>query len=69
MATGTVKFFNTDKGYGFIKPDDGDQDVFVHARQVERSNLPRLLEGMRVGFETETDPRNGKAQATNIRLL
>ena len=69
MATGTVKFFNTDKGYGFIKPDDGDHDVFVHVRQLEQSNLPPLLEGMRVGFETEMDPRKGKARATNIRLL
>ena len=69
MATGVVKFFNTDKGYGFIKPDEGGQDVFVHAREVERAGLSTLAEGMRLGFDIETDPKKGKTKAGRLRLL
>ncbi|MCB1490334.1 MAG: cold-shock protein, partial [Rhodobiaceae bacterium] len=57
MPTGTVKFFNTQKGYGFISPDDGGKDVFVHVTAVEASGLPLLDEGMKVSFETEPDKR------------
>ena len=69
MATGVVKFFNETKGYGFIKPDEGDQDVFVHAKDVERAGLPQLREGMRLGFDIETDPRTRKTKAGRLRLL
>lgn len=68
MATGTVKFFNTDKGYGFIKSEDGGPDVFVHFRAVERSGLV-LQEGMRVGFDEVPNTRSGKTEAANLRLL
>jgi CspA family cold shock protein len=64
-----VKFFNANKGYGFIKPDDGGSDVFVHASDVERAGLHQLAEGMRLGFDLETDPRKGKTKATRLRLL
>ena len=62
-----VKFFNTDKGYGFIKPDEGGPDVFVHARDLERAGLPSLVEGMRLGFDIETDARKGKTKAGRLR--
>ncbi len=68
MATGIVKFFNSEKGYGFIKPDDGGPDVFVHVRQVERSGVVGLTQGMHIGFEVEAK-RDGKSEATNIRVL
>ncbi|HYE43711.1 MAG TPA: cold-shock protein [Caulobacteraceae bacterium] len=66
MATGTVKWFNTTKGYGFIAPDDGGKDVFVHATAVERSTLGSLNEGQKVGYELERDRRTGKESATNL---
>ena len=69
MATGAVKFFNEAKGYGFIKPDDGGPDVFVHAKDAERAGIPPLLEGMRLGFDIETDPRKGKTKATRLRMF
>jgi CspA family cold shock protein len=56
---GTVKFFNASKGYGFITPDDGDKDVFVHVTAVERSGIQGLTDGMRISFETEPD-KSGK---------
>jgi len=68
VPTGTVKFFNADKGFGFIKPEDGGGDVFVHASQTERAGLPQLKEGMRVGFDV-LNGRNGKTEAANLRLL
>lgn len=65
--TGTVKFFNTEKGYGFIRPDDGGRDIFVHATAVERSGLGGLNEGERLAYETEPD-RHGKGpKAINLR--
>jgi CspA family cold shock protein len=64
-----VKFFNADKGYGFIKPDDGGSDVFVHAKDAERAGMSQLVEGMRLGFDVETDPRKGKTKASRLRLL
>ena len=67
MATGTVKWFNTTKGYGFIQPTDGGQDVFVHVSAVERSELGALAEGQTVGYELERDRRSGKDSAVNLR--
>jgi CspA family cold shock protein len=61
MITGTVKFFNTTKGFGFIAPDDGSKDVFVHISAVERSGLGYLTEGQRVQFETQKEARGPRA--------
>ena len=66
MATGTVKFFNTTKGYGFIQPDDGGKDVFVHISAVERAGLNGLAEGQKVGYELVTDKRSGKQSAGEL---
>jgi CspA family cold shock protein len=66
MATGTVKFFNTTKGYGFIEPEDGGKDVFVHISAVERAGLGTLAEGQKVNFEVVTDARSGKSAADNL---
>ena len=65
MATGTVKWFNPTKGYGFIQPDDGGKDVFVHISAVERAGMPTLNEGDRLSFEIEVD-RRGKYAAVNL---
>jgi cold shock protein len=65
MATGTVKWFNTQKGYGFIQPDQGSKDVFVHISAVERSGIGNLSEGQKVSFDTET--QNGKTSAVNLK--
>jgi CspA family cold shock protein len=64
MAIGTVKFFNTSKGFGFISPDGGGKDVFVHASAVEAAGLRSLSEGQKVNFDVVADPRGGKA--TNL---
>ncbi len=61
MTTGTVKFFNTSKGFGFIAPDGGGKDVFVHASAVEAAGLRALNEGDKVSFETQSDPKGSKA--------
>ena len=66
MATGTVKWFNTTKGYGFIQPEDGGKDVFVHISAVERSDMRSLNEGQRVSYELERDKRSGKESAVNL---
>jgi cold shock protein len=66
MTTGTVKWFNTQKGYGFIQPDDGTQDVFVHISAVERSGIGNLHEGQKVSFERERGDR-GKTSAVNLK--
>ena len=60
MATGTVKWFNTQKGYGFIQPDDGGKDVFVHISAVERAGLKGLKDGQKITFELITDKRTGR---------
>ena len=65
MATGTVKFFNTQKGYGFIQPDDGSKDVFVHITAVERAGMRSLNEGQKVSFEIVTE--RGKQAAGNLQ--
>ncbi len=65
MATGTVKWFNTTKGYGFIQPDEGKRDVFVHISAVERSGLTGLADGQKVEYELERD-RQGRESATNL---
>ena len=67
MATGTVKWFNATKGYGFIQPDDGSKDVFVHVSDVERSGMDSLREGQKVSFDVREDPRTRKSSATNLR--
>jgi cold shock protein len=69
MATGTVKRFNTTKGYGFIQPDGGGKDVFVHVSAVERAALPALQDGQRIGFEVESDRRTGKDAAGQLRAI
>ncbi|MEP9370189.1 cold-shock protein [Xanthobacter sp. VNH20] len=68
MATGTVKFFNTQKGFGFIQQDGGGADVFVHISDVERSGLNTLNEGQKVSFEIVDDNR-GKSKASNLSAL
>jgi len=67
MATGTVKWFNSTKGFGFIQPDTGDKDVFVHISAVERAGLGTLNEGQKVAFDVVTNQRSGKAAAENLR--
>jgi CspA family cold shock protein len=69
MTTGTVKWFNGQKGFGFIQPNDGGNDVFVHVSAVERAGLPGLAEGQRVNFEIKTDPKRGKSSAENLSLI
>lgn len=66
-TTGTVKFFNSEKGYGFIKPDDGGRDVFVHVSAVITSGLGTLNEGQRVSFEIEPDKRGKGPKAVNLQ--
>ena len=68
MGSGTVKFFNGGKGFGFIQPDDGGSDVFVHASALERSGIGALAEGDRVTFEVEEDRRSGKLAAVELRV-
>ena len=67
MATGVVKWFNGQKGSGFIQPDDGGKDVFVHISAVERSGLSHLNEGQKISFEVKADRKTGKMNADNLR--
>ena len=67
MAAGTVKWFNSTKGYGFIQPDDGGRDVFVHVSAVERSGLGSIHEGQKLAYEVERDRRTGKESAGQLR--
>jgi CspA family cold shock protein len=69
MATGTVKWYNETKGYGFILPDNGGKDVFVHATAVERAGMRGLAEGQKVSYEVEADRRTGKESATNLQKV
>ena len=67
MDTGTVKFYNDIKGFGFIQPDNGGKDVFVHATALERSGMRGLVEGQKVAFEVETDKRSGKIAVSTLQ--
>lgn len=69
MSTGTVKFFNTTRGFGFIQPDDGTTDVFVHATAVERAGLGSIVEGQKLSFDVVADERSGKSSADNLKAL
>ena len=69
MATGTVKFFNSQKGFGFIVKDGGGPDVFVHISAVERAGMSTLNEGQKVSFDIEADRKNGKSAAANLRSV
>jgi cold shock protein len=69
MPVGTVKWFNGTKGFGFIQPDGGAADVFVHISAVERSGLGSLNEGQKVSFDTEVNPKNGKSAAINLKAV
>ena len=69
MATGTVKWFNDQKGYGFIQPDNGGKDVFVHVSAVERSGLRGLTEGQKMAYGVEADRRTGKDAAVNLQQV
>jgi cold shock protein len=66
MTTGTVKFYNATKGFGFIQPSDGSKDVFVHATALERAGMSDLTEGQKVSFDTAEDRRSGKIAVNNI---
>jgi CspA family cold shock protein len=68
MTIGTVKFFNIDRGYGFINPEDGSQDAFVHISAVERAGISSLSEGQKVEYDLQPG-RNGKSSAENLRLV
>lgn len=67
MTTGTVKWYNETKGYGFIQPDNGGKDVFVHATALERAGMRGLREGQKINFELVTDQRTGKQSAGNLQ--
>ena len=69
MATGTVKFFNAQKGFGFISPEGGGKDVFVHVSAVEAAGMRSLNEGQKVSFDVEADRRSGKSAAANLQAL
>jgi cold shock protein len=66
---GTVKWFSGEKGYGFIQPDDGSKDVFVHVKAVERAGMQNLTEGQKVTFDLVANPKNGKLAADNLRAV
>ena len=68
MPTGTVKWFNAQKGFGFIQPDDGSKDVFVHISAVERAGLSGLAEGQKISYEVKVDSKRGKSSAENLRI-
>jgi CspA family cold shock protein len=68
MSKGTVKFFNPQKGFGFIQPDGGGPDVFVHVTALERAGIQSLAEGQKVTYATEVDRRNGKTAVSEIRI-
>ncbi|MBB2750162.1 UNVERIFIED_ORG: CspA family cold shock protein [Rhizobium aethiopicum] len=67
MTTGTVKWFNSTKGFGFIQPDDGGADAFVHISAVERAGMREIVEGQKIGYELERDNKSGKMSACNLR--
>ena len=69
MSTGTVKWFNTQKGYGFIQPDEGGKDVFVHISAVQRAGMAGLQEGQKLSYELAQDKRTGKSSADQLRAI
>lgn len=69
MALGTVKWFNATKGYGFIAPEEGSSDVFVHVSAVERAGLPGLMDGQKVSYELEQDRKSGKMSAASLTVV
>jgi CspA family cold shock protein len=69
MSTGTVKWFNSQKGFGFIQPDDGGKDVFVHISAVERAGMSNLNEGQKLSYELTLDKRSGKSSADQLRAI
>jgi CspA family cold shock protein len=69
MSTGTVKWFNAQKGFGFIQPDDGGKDVFVHISAVERASMSSLREGQKLSYELVADRRSGKSSADQLRAI
>jgi CspA family cold shock protein len=69
MTKGTVKFYNVQKGFGFIEPEDGGKDVFVHATALERAGITRLVEGQKVSFDTEQDSRSGKTAVGKLEAI
>jgi cold shock protein len=69
MATGTVKWYNSTKGFGFIQPDDGSKDAFVHVSAIERAGMNDLREGQKISFELVTDTRSGKMSAENLQTV
>jgi CspA family cold shock protein len=69
MATGTVKWFNGQKGFGFIQPDGGGNDVFVHVSAVERAGLSGLAEGQKLSFEIKVDTKRGKSSAEDLKVM
>ena len=69
MSTGSVKWFNGQKGFGFIQPDDGGKDVFVHISAVERAGMQNLNEGQKISYDVVADQRTGKSSAENLRAV
>ena len=69
MPIGTVKWFNSTKGFGFIQPDNGGPDIFVHVSAVERAGLRGLNEGQKISYEEKTDPKRGKSSAENLKAV
>jgi CspA family cold shock protein len=69
MATGVVKFFNSDRGYGFVASDGGGPDVFLHVSALEQAGIQNLPEGARISFDVVIDQRKGKTNAQNVKLL
>ncbi len=69
MATGTVKWFNNDKGFGFIVPDEGGADIFVHISAVERAGMRTLNEGQKLSYQLQSNPKNGKMSAGDLQAI
>jgi cold shock protein len=69
MTTGTVKWYNPEKGYGFIQPDDGGKDAFVHVSAIERAGMSDLREGQKISFELVSDARSGKTSADQLQAV
>jgi cold shock protein len=69
VSTGSVKWFNSQKGFGFIQPDDGGKDVFVHISAVERAGMQNLNEGQKISYDVVADQRTGKSSADNLRAV